>query len=148
MRTVRSSIALIAVVVATLLLSNYLQEFWVKAFVDGPEPSWGWWSPRWLALTWGWDTLVTLVAALALSLLLPRGSSIWWYVGLGVVYALIRLIAQGIIPGSSTDVGFSLWHYGSYLMSVVGATAGGGAALGLGAWRRRLTIVGGVRESR
>jgi hypothetical protein len=148
MRTVRVGVTLIAVVLATLLLSNYLQEFWVRAFVDNPEATSGWWSPRWLGLTWGWDTLVTLVAALGLALLLPRGSSIWWYVGLGVVYALIRLIAQGGFQGLSTDLGFSFWHYGSYVMSVIGATLGGGVAIGLGAWRRRLTIVGGVRESR
>jgi len=148
MRTIRAGVALIAVVLATLLLSNYLQEFWVRAFVDGPEPSWGWWSPRWLGLTWGWDTLVTLVAALGLSLLLPRGSSAWWYVGLGVVYALIRVIAQGGFHGSNTDLGFSFWHYGSYLMSVVGAALGGSLVIGLGAWRRRLTIVGGDRDAR
>jgi len=146
MRTVGASIALIAVVLATLLLSNYLQEFWVRAFVDGQEQSWGLWSPRWLWLTWGWDTLVALVAALGLSLLLPSASSTWWYVGLGVVYALTRLIAQGGFHGSSTDLGFSLWHYGSYVMSVVGAALGGSLAIGLGAWRRRLTFVGADRE--
>src|SRR2546430_7553002 len=82
--------ALIAVVLVTLPLSNYFQAFWVRARINESERTWGWWSPRWLALTWGWEVLVAVVAALGLALLLPRGSRFRWYVGLGVVYALVR----------------------------------------------------------
>ena len=139
---------LIAVVLATMLLSNYLQPYWVRAFVDGSESTWGWSSPGWLAVTWGWDVLVALVATLGLALLLPRGFSAWWCVGFGVVYAVVRFLVEGSFAVSNTEVGFSLWRYGSYLMSVVGAVVGGGVAIAVSAWRRRLRSVGGGREAR
>ena len=134
---------LIVVVVATMLLSNYLQPYWVQVFVDGRESAWGWWSASWLVVTWGWDLLVTLVATLGLALLLPRGFRLWWYVGFGVIYAVARFLIEGGFAVSNADAGFSMWRYGSYFMSVVGAVVG---AIAVSAWRRRLTIVGGGRD--
>jgi hypothetical protein len=117
--------ALIAVVVITLLLSNYLLQFWVRAFVSGPEPTWHWGSPAWLTMTWGWNLLVPFVASLLLAAMLPRTSKIWWYIALGVIYAALRFFAEGGFSGSGTDLRFTLWRYGSYLASVGGATLGG-----------------------
>jgi hypothetical protein len=148
MLKVRACGALIAVVLATLLVSNHLQQYWVTAFAEGPESSGGWWSPRWLAMTWGWDVLVTFGASLVLAVMLLRTSRIWWYVGFGVIYAVVRFFGEGGCKGSDTDVGFTLWRYGSYIVSVAGAILGGVVALALAAWRRRLTIVGGGRETR
>jgi hypothetical protein len=147
MLKVRACGALIAVVLGTLIVSNYLLQYWVTAFAEGLEPSGGWWSPPWLAMTWGWDVLVTLVASLVLAVMLPRGSKIWWYVGLGVSYAVVRFFGEGGFKGSDADMGFTLWRYGSYIVTVLGATLGGVVALALGAWRRRLTIAGGGRDA-
>jgi len=147
MLKVRACGALIVVVIVTLIVSNYLQQFWVTAFAEGLEPSGSWWSPRWLAMTWGWDVLVTLAASLVLAVMLPRGSKVWWYIGFGVLYALVRFFGQGGYRGSDADIGLTMWRYGSYIVTVVGATFGGVVALALGAWRRRLTIVGGGREA-
>src|SRR5947207_12784977 len=139
--------ALIAVVLVTLPLSNYFQGFWVSARINESERTWGWWSPRWLALTWGWEVLVAVVAALGLALLLPRGSRFRWYVGLGVVYALVRFLIEGGLASGNSEVGFAAWRYGSYLMTIVGAGLGGCIALARAAWRRRLTILGGGRDA-
>ena len=139
--------ALIAVVLVTLPLSNYFQAFWVRARISESERTWGWWSPRWLALTWGWEVLVAVVAALGLALLLPRGSRFRWYVGLGVVYALVRFLIEGGLASGNSEVGFAAWRYGSYLMTIVGAGLGGCIALAWAAWRRRLTMVGGGRDA-
>ena len=124
--------ALIAVVLVTLPLSNYLQGFWDRALINESERTWGWWSPRWLAITWGWEVLVALVAAIGLALLLPWGSRFRWYVGLGVVYALVRFLIEGGIASGNSDVGFAAWRYGSYLMTIVGAGLGGCIALASG----------------
>lgn len=136
----RASVALIAVVLATHFLSTYLHEYWVRALVNGPEPTWGWWSPGWLFLSWGWELLVALIAAFGLALLLPAGSKFGWYVGLGIVLAgvpLLRLFMSGTLTPPTVDIPFSIWHYGLYLMSVVGATLGGAIAVALRTWRHR-----------
>jgi hypothetical protein len=140
--------ALIAVVLATLLLSNYLQEYWVRAFaasVNAPESGWRWWSPAWLAMTWGWNVLVTFVASLALAVMSPGSSKIGWYIGLGLVFAVLRFLSEGAFRGSGADAGFTLWQYGSYVALVAGATLGGIAAIALGPRLRR--VVGG-RDAR
>ena len=74
MSKLRAYGALIAVVLVTLPLSNYLQGFWDRALINESERTWGWWSLRWLAMTWGWEVLVALVAAIGLALLLPCGA--------------------------------------------------------------------------
>jgi hypothetical protein len=147
MPKVRACGALIVVVLGTLLVSNYLQQYWVTAFAEGLEPSGGWWAPRWLAMTWGWDVLVTFAASLVLAVMLPRTFTIWWYVGLGAIYAVVRFLGEGGFKGSDADMGFTLWRYGSYIVSVAGAISGGVVALALAAWRRRLTIAGGGRDA-
>ena len=147
MLKVRALGALIAVVLGTLLTSNYLQPYWETAFAQSVESSRGWFSLPWLAMTWGWDILVAFGASLLLALTLPRASKIWWYVGLGAIYAVVRFLAQRGLSAWNADIRFDLWHYGCYIVSVVGATLGGTVALTLAAWRRRLTIVGGGREA-
>jgi hypothetical protein len=148
MLKVRACGALIAVVLVTLAVSSYLEQYWVRAFAEGSELTGDWLSPRWLEMTWGWGILVALFAGLALAAMLPRGSSILWYIGLGVLFALVRLFVQGSLRASDAGVAFAVWWYGSYVVSVVGATLGGAIALAAGAWRRRLTNVGGGRETR
>src|SRR5947208_13612877 len=124
MSKLRACGALIAVVLVTLPLSNYFQGFWVRARINESERTWGWWSPRCLALTWGWEVLVAVVAALGLALLLPRGSSFRWYVGLGVVYALVRFLIDGCLATSMSAVGFASWRYRTYLMPIVDCWVG------------------------
>src|SRR5207237_9753371 len=117
--------ALSAVVLVTLPLSNYFQGFWVRARINESERTWGWWSPRWLALTWGWEVLVAVVAALGLALRLPRGSRFRWYVGLGVVYALVRFLLAGGLASGSSQGGSAPWRPRSYLRRRGGAVLGG-----------------------
>jgi hypothetical protein len=135
MLTLRASGALAAVVLGTLLIGNYLHPYWIRAFMDGRafEPVWEWWSPGWLTLTWGYDVLLTLVGALVLALILPRGFGIWWYVALGIVIAIVRLLSSHNFVSRSSDsemtAAAAVWIYGSYFMSAIGGTIGGAIAI-------------------
>jgi hypothetical protein len=126
----RSSVALIVVTILTLLFSRYFHPYWVRAFLDGRtfEATWGWWSIGWLSLTWGYDVLLTLIAASFLALLLPRGAASWWYVGLGVTISGMRLLSSRNFLSPNADMADLVWIYGSYAMSALGATLGGAVA--------------------
>jgi hypothetical protein len=138
MRTVRASVALTVVVLATLFFSNYFHPYWIRAFMEGRtfEPAWGWFSLGWLSLTWGYDFLATLIASLVLAPLLPRSAAIWWYVGLGALIAGVRLLSSHNFFSANADgterVAALTWIYGSYVMSILGAAAGGTLVLTLG----------------
>jgi hypothetical protein len=138
MTTFRTWVTFSAVLLVTLLVSNYGHPYWVKAFLDGRtfETNWGWWSFRWLLLTWGYDVLVTLAAAPVLALLLPRRSTIWWCIGLGVAMVGVRLLSSRDYVFPDADTADRVWIYGLYLMSALGALLGSGIVLAFRAWRR------------
>jgi hypothetical protein len=137
MRAGRASIALVAVVLATLFLSDYFHPYWIQAFLKGRtfEPTWGWFSLGWLTLTWGYDFLATLIASFVLALLLPRGARIWWYVALGISIAGLRWLSAGnLVPASTAGTAAHAvgWVYGTYVMSLLGAVVGGVFAVTFG----------------
>lgn len=104
--TFRTWVTFSAVLLVTLLASNYIHPYWVNAFLDRRtfEASWGWWFFIWLSLNWGYDFLVTLVATTVLALLLPRRrSTIWYCVGLGLAIAGLRFRQTLIL---STEYGY------------------------------------------
>jgi hypothetical protein len=145
MTTFRIWVTFFAVLLVTLVVSNYVQPYWVGAFLNGRtfEPKWGWWSFSWLLLTWGYDVLVTLIAAPVLAVLLPRRATIWWCVGLGVAMAGIRLLSSRNYVSPDADTVDRAWIYGSYLMSVLGALLGSGIVLAFRAWRHLTGVRGG-----
>jgi hypothetical protein len=149
MMTFRTWVTFSAVLLVTLLVSNYVHPYWVRAFLEGWtfETTWGWWSFSWVLLTWGYDVLVTLVATPVLALLLPRRSTIWWYVGLGVAMAGLRLLSSRDYVSPDADTAERAWIYGAYLMSVLGALLGSSIVLAFRNWRR-LTIVRTGRSNR
>lgn len=124
----RTWITFAAVLLVTLLVSNYVHPYWVREFLDGRtfEAKWGWWSFSWLLLTWGYDVLITLAAAPVLAFLLPRRSTLWWCVGFGVAMAAVRLLSSRNYVSPDADTADRAWIYGSYLMSALGALLGGG----------------------
>src|SRR5258708_38129446 len=145
----RTWVTFSAVLLVTLLVSNHVHPYWVGAFLDGRmfETTWGWWSFSWLLLTWGYAVLVTLAATLVLALLLPRRSTIWWYVALGVAMAGVRLLSSRNYVSPDADTAERAWILGSYLMSALGALLGSGIVLAFRTWRR-LTLVRADRNTR
>jgi hypothetical protein len=138
MTALRVGLTVLLVAFVTLLAGTYLHAHWVGAFAEGPQISSGWWSPRWLLATWGWEVIVAFAGVCALWPLVPHHYEFRSCLGFGVILAVARLLAVGGI-GSITDVDLAMWKYGSCLMPLIGVTAGGIGANALSGHRRRLT---------
>ena len=116
----------LVVVLAVLLLCNTLHPYWVEAFVHKRSftSAWGWFSPSWLALTWGYDLLLAFLASIVLALVLPRDHRSKWIIGMGASIATLRLLTVHDYPSPDADFTMYGWIYGRYLMPIVGASLG------------------------
>ena len=121
MRSVRDWASLAAVAFATLF-SFYFSVYVATARVLARPDESIYWSAPYLLNTWGHDVLIAVAAALVLALLLPRGSGIWWYVGLGAALTLGRAFLHPPV---------TVWMYAAILMSIIGAVLGGGMVMGI-----------------
>lgn len=122
----RRILPLIVVLLTALLLGNALHPYWVGAFLDKRSfiSDWGWFSPSWLALTWGYDLLLAFVASIVLGLVLPRDRRSAWIIGLGVAIAALHVLTERNYTSPAADFTMHGWIYGGYLMPAVGAALG------------------------
>ena len=116
----------VLVLLAVLVLGNTLHPYWISAFVDKRSftSAWGWLSPSWLALTWGYDLLLAFIASIVLALTLPQEHRSAWIIGMGVAIAALHLLTVHNFTSPDADFTMYGWIYGGYLMPILGAILG------------------------
>ena len=103
MTALRVGLTVLLVALVTLAAGTYFHAFWVRVFFEGPQVSSGWWSPRWLLATWGWEVIVAFSGVCALWPLVPQPHELRACLGFGLALSVARLLAVGGI-GSITNV--------------------------------------------
>jgi|SRR5581483_2347451 len=116
----------VLVSVAALALGHTLHTYWVAAFLDkrSSTSAWGWLSPGWLALTWGYDLFFTFMASIVLGLMLPREHRSAWIIGMGVTIGGLQILTVRNYTSPDADFTMYGWIYGGHLMPVAGAALG------------------------
>ena len=140
----RNFVALLLVFISALAVSTAFHQRWIALFVpDNPYlmfQHWSWLSPHWLALTWGYDLLISTIAGIGLSPLLVRGAGKWWLISLGAAIGGLSFIAHLVYIAkhphidSKLELTQFLWINGSYFVPVCGVCIGGGIAKLFGRW--------------
>jgi hypothetical protein len=133
--SLRNVIALVLVFFSALVIETAFRHQWIGLFVtDDPyflSERGTWLSPRWLAMTWGYDLLVSTIAGIGLALLLAPRAGKWWYIYLGAAIGGVHFVAHLLFIAKHPDIDVNLepmqsvWINGGYFVPVCGICIGG-----------------------
>jgi len=111
----------VIVFAATVAAWFYLASYWSQAVLLGHtfESQWS------LALFWGFDFFMALVAALVLALLVANSRPLLWVIALGLGFTILKVQFSRTWTAPDADWTAYLEVYGRYAVPFIGALVGG-----------------------